>query len=391
MAPAAFHDLEDSLLTDAGLDPVKVSELLERARREIDDGLLPSCQLALARDGEVAWTVTLGQSTPDSRYVIFSCTKALTAGAVWLLLGEGAITRDLRVAEVIPEFATNGKDVVTVEQLLTHTSGFPYAPLGAPAWADPDARLEAYAKWRLNWEPGTRFEYHPTSAHWILGELVERVTGTGLGEYLTTRIFDPLGLSAVRLGVPVDQQADVQPLVRTGDPPSSAELEAALGIPDITLDDLLGEVTPAALMEFNDPITRSTGVPGGGGVSTAADLALYYQALLHNPGGLWDPDVLRVGTSDVLCNLPDRLRGGASMRTLGLIAAGDDGEAATRGMGFTVSNQAFGHNGAGGQIAFADPATGLSFVYLTNGLDAHLIREWKRTAGLASRAAVCAA
>jgi CubicO group peptidase (beta-lactamase class C family) len=101
--------------------------------------------------------------------------------------------------------------------------------------------------------------------------------------------------------------------------------------------------------------------------------------------------VLRVGTSEVLCNLPDRLRGGASMRTLGLIAAGDDGEAATRGMGFTVSNQAFGHNGAGGQIAFADPATGLSFVYLTNGLDAHLIREWKRTAGLASRAAVCSA
>jgi CubicO group peptidase (beta-lactamase class C family) len=390
MTPA-FHDLEESLLTDAGLDPVKVGELLDRARREIDDGLLPSCQLALARDGEVAWTVTLGQATPDSRYVIFSCTKALTAGAVWLLLGEGAITRDLRVAEVIPEFATNGKDVVTVEQLLTHTSGFPHAPLGAPAWADHDARLEAYAKWRLNWEPGTRFEYHPTSAHWILGELVERVTGIGLGDYLTSRVLDPLGLTTLRLGVPAEEQDDIQALVTTGEPPSSAELEAALGIPDLTLDTLLGEVTPKAMMEFNDPVNRSIGVPGAGGVSTAADLALYYQALLHDPDGLWDPAVLHAGTAEIVCDLPDPLRRGASMRTLGLIAAGDDGEAATRGMGFTVSNRAFGHNGAGGQIAFADPATGLSFVYLTNGLDAHLIREWKRTAGLASRAAVCAA
>jgi len=77
-------------------------------------------------------------------------------------------------------------------------------------------------------------------------------------------------------------------------------------------------------------------------------------------------------------------------RTRGLVIAGDDGKSNARGMGRTVSPQAFGHNGAGGQIAWADPATGLSFCYLTNGLDQHQLTEWRRTTAIASRAAVTA-
>ena len=72
------------------------------------------------------------------------------------------------------------------------------------------------------------------------------------------------------------------------------------------------------------------------------------------------------------------------------MGAGADGHSAARGFGYTVSPAAFGHNGAGGQIAWADPATGLSFVYLTNGLDRNVLREWRRTSGLSSRAARCA-
>jgi CubicO group peptidase (beta-lactamase class C family) len=125
-------------------------------------------------------------------------------------------------------------------------------------------------------------------------------------------------------------------------------------------------------------------------VSTAADFARFYQALMHDPAGLWDPEILRLATAEVRCDLPDPLRGTPSHRTLGLILAGDDGQSSMRGFGHTVSPRAFGHDGAGGQIAFADPETGLSFAYFTDGHDRHLIREWKRTAGIASRAAVCA-
>src|SRR5205823_10115889 len=82
-----------------------------------------------------------------------------------------------RVADHIPEFGTNGKEVVTVEQVLLHTAGFPHAPLGPPQWDTREGRLQAFSKWRLNWEPGTRHEYHATTAHWVLAELLARADG----------------------------------------------------------------------------------------------------------------------------------------------------------------------------------------------------------------------
>ena len=126
-------------------------------------------------------------------------------------------------------------------------------------------------------------------------------------------------------------------------------------------------------------------MPGGGGVSDAADLALYYQALLHDPAGLWDPDVLADGTGRIRVTFPEYL-GYASNRTLGVVRAGDDGDAHLRGFGHTVSGRAFGHDGAGGQVAWADPESGLSFAYLTDGLDLDVLRQWRRVAGVASRA-----
>ena len=122
----------------------------------------------------------------------------------------------------------------------------------------------------------------------------------------------------------------------------------------------------------------------------ATDLARFYQALLHNPGGLWEPALLADVTGRVRNRLPDRVTTMPANRTLGLSQAGDDGWAPFRGFGQSTSPRAFGHNGAGGQVAFADPATGLSFGYCTNGLDANVLRQWKRTYSIASRAAACA-
>ena len=101
---------------------------------------------------------------------------------------------------------------------------------------------------------------------------------------------------------------------------------------------------------------------------------------------LWDPAWLADGTGNVRNTFPDPVLGYRAMRTLGLVVAGDDGQAFMRGKGHTVSPRTFGHNGAGGQIAWADPVTGLSFVYLTNGIDRDFLRESRRTSGLASRA-----
>ena len=73
------------------LDRSAVDALRTRARREIDEGLLPSCQLALARDGELVVSETFGDATPATRYVVFSATKAFVAGAVWQLIGDGLL------------------------------------------------------------------------------------------------------------------------------------------------------------------------------------------------------------------------------------------------------------------------------------------------------------
>jgi CubicO group peptidase (beta-lactamase class C family) len=70
--------------------------------------------------------------------------------------------------------------------------------------------------------------------------------------------------------------------------------------------------------------------------------------------------------------------------------AGDDGKGHLRGFGYTVSGRAFGHGGAGGQIGWADPATGLSFGYLTDGFDNYIPNVWRRIAGLSSKAGACA-
>src|SRR5437764_13522137 len=100
------------------IDPGRLDALLKRAQREVDSGLLPSCQLAVAQDGEVIVNEVYGDASLDTRYVIFSATKAVVAGAVWILLGEGALDEQRRVADLIPEFATTGTDVITIEPVM---------------------------------------------------------------------------------------------------------------------------------------------------------------------------------------------------------------------------------------------------------------------------------
>ncbi len=370
---------------EVGVDAKALAALIERCHREVDEGVLPSCQVAVAARDQLVAYETIGDAAPDSRYTMFSCTKAVVIGAFWLLLSEGAVSLDQRVAELIPEFGTNGKDIITIRQLMLHESGFPMAPLNLVPPPTREQRLERFTAWRLNWEPGTRFEYHATSAHWVIAELIERLSGVEYTTFIRQRLLEPLGLHRLQLGVPVDEQGDINDLEARGEPPTSQELEAALGIAGLNLEMMQGEVTEAALLSFNRPDIRALGVPGGGGVSTAADLALYYQALLHNPGDLWNAGVLRAGSREVHGRLPDPLMNVPSNRALGLVIAGEPPQSAMRGFGYTVSPSTFGHAGAGGQIAFADPDSDISFCYLTNGLDANVLREHRRTASIASR------
>jgi CubicO group peptidase (beta-lactamase class C family) len=139
-------------------------------------------------------------------------------------------------------------------------------------------------------------------------------------------------------------------------------------------------------LSLNGSESREVGIPGGGGFSNASDVAMFYQELLHNTKGLWDPEVLLDGTQRVRNNLPDPLYRTPASRALGTVIAGDDGAQHLRGFGRTFGPRAFGHGGAGGQIALADPDTGISFAYLTNGHDRHILRQGRRGVALTSLA-----
>lgn len=377
--------------SDAGFDPAALDRLRTKVREQVDEGRMPACQFAFAIDDQLAVFESFGTARPTTRFNVFSATKAVIGGVVWQLLGEGAIDTTTRAIELIPEFGTRGRTPgwmaeVTLEHLLTHTSGFPYAPLGPPRWDTRESRLEVFSRWFATAEPGTSFVYHPTAAHWVVAEMIETIEGKDYREVVAERIIEPLGLRSFGVGAPIDDQEDVAELTIVGEPASYEEMAAIVGDFDPTL---LEEVSPTVLLAFNDPAVRAVGVPGGGGIGTAADLAMYYQALLHDTAGLWDPAVLADATGHIRCALPNPMTGVASNRSLGLIIAGDDGLGAFRGMGPTVSPRAFGHNGAAGQIVWGDPATGVSFALTTSGIDPHYLREAKRIASLGAKAGLC--
>lgn len=366
-----------------GIDQVQVNKLLERARREVDEGLLPSCQVALGYEGEIVVEEAIGDATLDTRYCIFSATKPFVASVIWTLMAEGLVDVAQPVAQHIPEFAGEDKGGITIEQVMLHTSGFPQAPLGPPQWSSREDRVERMGAWRLNWEPGTRFEYHPTSAHWVLAEIIDRVTGADYRDVVEQRITAPAGLPRL-VGIADEDQESIADLVLVGEPATPDELEAIFGVRELPGSEVNDEV----VMRFNEPDVRALGVPGGGGYARARDLALFYQETLHNSHGIWDADILADATGTVRNSLPDPM-GVPANRALGVIVAGDDGKSNLRGLGRAVSPQAFGHNGAGGQLAWADPATGLSLGYVTNGYDRHQIREPRRGTSISSIAATC--
>ena len=372
-----------------GLDPQKLAELTQRVRQDVDEGLLPSAQIAVAREGRVGLFETFGEADNNTMYCVFSSTKAVMSAAAWLLVVEGELDLEERVAAIVPEFATNGKEIVTVEQLFLHSAGFPSAPFRPLEWDDREARLARFSRWRLNWAPGSRFEYHPTSSMWVIAEIVERRSGKDFREFIRERVIEPLGLTDLHVGLPAEENYRVAECVHVGDGLTSDDY-ARLGVPEPPVT----EVTEDAILSFNRPEFRAVGVPGGGGVATAAGLALFYQGLLHGGalGGpeVWTAETLAMALEVRSGDLVDPLYGKRVNRALGVVVAGDH-ERNFRGFGHRNSPLAFGHGGAGGQIAWADPASGVSIGYCTNGHDRNPLRMGRRGVGISNRAAVCQA
>ena len=157
-----------------------------------------------------------------------------------------------------------------------------------------------------------------------------------------------------------------------------------VGSGETTVD--MGEATFDALLRFNEHDVRLVGVPGAGAYATAADVARLYQGVLQNPGGLWEEGVLADGIGTVRVTDEDPMRMASASRTRGFMTAGDDAMSPRRGFPVDAGPRTFGHDGAGGQVAWADPDTGQSVAFLPSGIDPDIVRLTRRSISVSTRA-----
>ncbi|HEX3088968.1 MAG TPA: serine hydrolase domain-containing protein, partial [Ilumatobacteraceae bacterium] len=342
------------------LNTTAVNALRSRIQAEIDDGHSQAAQFALGLDGEVVAAESFGAATDDSRFVIFSSTKAIVAMSLLPHLSDGSIELTAPVARYLPGFGDNGKDGVTVLQLLTMQGGFPQALIGPDSWGTSEGRRRQFSEWTLAWPSGTRTEYHPIAAHWVIAELIETLSGRPYVEVVNERVPAAAGVPNV-LGP--SELGPVITIRTAGSVPDHAHLLAAFGREDLVPDTT---VSPELLLALNDPRAQAAAIPGGGGIARAVDMATIYQSFLHNPNdahpGDWLADARgTVRNASIMAN-----DGTPANRTIAGVVSGADGMNDYRWLPHTP--RAFGHAGAGGQLNWVDADSGLSFSFLHDTL-----------------------
>lgn len=314
--------------------------------------------LADARTGR-PWA----ENTPA---VVFSSTKGAISLLLARLVQEGKLDYEAKVTDYWPEFGQGGKHDILVRQLLSHQAGLSTTRRAltfeeALDWPTVIAALEAQEPF---WTPGEGYVYHALTFGWLAGELVHRASGQPVDQYLRTLVTGPLG-AEFWIGAPADAIARVA-FIQAQDDPSGAHIIPPDGDDWPERGITLGGAFPYQLATpdggFNHPRVQAGLVPGANGVGTARALAQLWSAAVVDTDGvqhLLDPTVIAEATA---------------VQSQGSPRIPSPPPHQRWGMGFMLDSAArpflgphsFGHDGAGGQVAFADPDTGLGFAYLTN-------------------------
>jgi len=339
-----------------GIRTEQIERLFALIQRHITEGRYPGCQVALARHGRLLIERSFGQAevgaraqaaADDTLWLLYSNTKVITATALWKLCEQGAFRFTDRVSDHVPEFARNGKRDITVLQVITHQGGFPNAQISKGGWLDHAELRASVADFSLEWTPGSRVHYHGLSAHWVLGVLIEALTGQDFRTWIRDQVLAPLGLAQdLFIGLTPAEDARVSTMYEP-DPAGS-------GI--------------RALAESNTETWRRSGAPGGGGYGTARGMAALYQMMLAggtlNGVRLLSPRMLAYALRNHTGDRVDEFMGMPMHRGLGPHLRGTT--PSVRGLGAIASPNAYGHGGVGTSYCWGDPDSGVSFAYITN-------------------------
>jgi len=344
--------------------------------------------------------------TEDTIVLIWSATKGIGSACLLHVLQEHKIDIEERVGEFWPEFAQAGKETITLGQLQSHQAGL--AALDRKVdLLDYAAVIDALAKQEPNWPPGTAHGYHARTFGFLVDELVRRISGIKLAEYWRNTFAEPLGLD-LWIGLPEKENARVATMYapKAGKQPAPKDRQSGPPVgrtrPVATSDfyaDLATKGTFAhkvfaspfglnAISAMNKPEIRALPIVSFGGIGSASALAKFY-AILANGEGMddreffsektiaWMTTTLTDGTDRVF-QIPTAFSAGFmkdSRRALENLTASSS-QVSKRAI-FGKSMGAFGHPGAGGSHAFADPENGISFAYVMNQMEQSVLANEK--------------
>lgn len=311
------------------------------------------------------WAGTADDGRPwqaDTVAPVFSVTKALLAITAYMLAERGLLDLDAPISAYWPEFARAGKEAVTVRDALSHRAGLPaldedLTVADLAAW---DPVLRAIEPQKPLWTPGAAHRYHPLTLGWLVGEPIRRVSGLTPGGFIDAEIARPLRADAW-VGLP-DEPRDRLARIRSDDPGPTGPLGRSVADRAVSL----GQVFPNGLLAepggVNDTSILAVEIPSGGAVASAPALARILAATVGEVDGV-------------------RLMGEDSVRdALTVRSDGPDWEGALGwkfSTGFKLnaalgrillSDASFGHDGAGGQLAFADAEANLGFGYVNGAI-----------------------
>ena len=356
------YPLPKASLNSAPLRPGALEPLYQLIEQHIQDRRYPGCQLALAHHGRLLLSKSFGHArigqgdaadthvmpaSDDTLWLLYSNTKIITATALWKLHEQGRLRFTDAVTDYLPEFGQHDKAGITLFQVITHQGGFPDADMPIE-WAADHARvLQAVCDFKLQWTPGSRIHYHGLSAHWVLGMVIEAITGQDFRQAITELVLRPLGLeNDLFVGLPRTQVHRLSFLYQPGSAPGTYQLRS----------------------ESTDEAWQQSGAPGGGGYGTAKGMVALYQMMLQggrlNGVQLLSPRTLAYAIRNYTGDRADEFMGMAMHRGLGPHLRGNT--VGIRGLGSLASPRAFGHGGVGTSYCWADPDSGLSFAYITN-------------------------
>jgi CubicO group peptidase (beta-lactamase class C family) len=315
--------------------------------------------------------------TADTIVLFWSATKGLGSACLLHALQEEGITLAGRVAEFWPAFGQAGKNVITLAQLLSHQAGL--SALDEPTdILDYPAVIAALEKQEPLWKPGTAHGYHARTFGFLVDECVRRITGKRLAEYWREKFGEPLALD-IWLGLPVAEQSRTATMyaAKAGGEQTPPEFYRELATPGTLVRKTF--TSPAGLHSvaaMNTAENRATAIVSFSGIGSASSLAKFY-GMLANGGEIGGKRYFKAETiawmSTTLAAGMDRILQIPTAFSAGFMK---DPPGPSRRI-FGPPDSAFGHPGAGGSNAFADPENGIAFAYVMNQMEQSLLPNEK--------------